>query len=423
MATTYTNILRLAKPTQGELDGTWGNVVNDNITEMVEEAVAGLATIDTWTTNSHTLTTSNGTTDESRCAILVLTDTTVDLSGSGTLIVPDATKLYVVYNNTGQTITVKTSAGTGVAVVDGNRQFVYCDATNVEVAITESVTATETAEGIVELATQDEVNAGTDTARVVTPATLSSYSGLFVGNLAGLGDVTITSVTNDEVLQYTGAAWENQTLAEAGIAPVATPTFTGTVTIPTADINGGNIDATTIGAATAAAGDFTTVTASTYSGLPVASDSVQGIVELATQAEADAGFDTGRAITPDTLNGYGGDLEALDIVKATAYHQTAASLSGTTPSMDCSTASYFYITLTGNTTFSFANVPGTGNVYTCRLEVTQDGASVYTMTFPGTVTWNGGAEPTDPATSTIAVYELFTRDGGTSWIGAIVMDE
>ena len=41
-------------------------------------------------------------------------------------------------------------------------------------------------------------------------------------------------------------------------APAASPTFTGTVTIPTADINGGNIDGTVIGAATPAAGGFTT---------------------------------------------------------------------------------------------------------------------------------------------------------------------
>ena len=36
--------------------------------------------------------------------------------------------------------------------------------------------------------------------------------------IGDLSDVTITAVTNDEVLQYTGAVWENQTLAEAGIA-------------------------------------------------------------------------------------------------------------------------------------------------------------------------------------------------------------
>ena len=42
----------------------------------------------------------------------------------------------------------------------------------------------------------------------------------------------------------------------------AGPTFTGTVTIPTVDINAGAIDGTTIGASSAAAGTFTNLTAS-----------------------------------------------------------------------------------------------------------------------------------------------------------------
>ena len=37
-----------------------------------------------------------------------------------------------------------------------------------------------------------------------------------------------------------------------------------------------------------------------------ASTSATGVVELATQAEVDAGTDTGRAVTPDTLNGWDG---------------------------------------------------------------------------------------------------------------------
>jgi hypothetical protein len=45
-------------------------------------------------------------------------------------------------------------------------------------------------------------------------------------------------------------------------APNASPTFTGTVTIPTADINGGAIDGTAIGANSASTGAFTTLTAS-----------------------------------------------------------------------------------------------------------------------------------------------------------------
>ena len=48
MATQFTSILKLALPTQGELSGSWGTVVNENITTMIEQAIAGLATINTW---------------------------------------------------------------------------------------------------------------------------------------------------------------------------------------------------------------------------------------------------------------------------------------------------------------------------------------------------------------------------------------
>ena len=51
----------------------------------------------------------------------------------------------------------------------------------------------------------------------ITTTTLNATSG--VSAINDLSDVTITSVANDEILQYTGAGWENQTLSEAGIQP------------------------------------------------------------------------------------------------------------------------------------------------------------------------------------------------------------
>ena len=86
MATLYTSILKLALPTQGELSGTWGSTVNDNITSMIEEAIAGRKVINSWTGDSHTLTTANGTTSESRAAMLEFTDTGSALSGAATVI-------------------------------------------------------------------------------------------------------------------------------------------------------------------------------------------------------------------------------------------------------------------------------------------------------------------------------------------------
>jgi hypothetical protein len=292
MATAYSSILKLALPVQGELAETWGDVVNDNITSMIEEAIAGSVTIDVWTADAHTLTSANGTTSESRCAILELTDTTTDLSGAGDLIVPDATKIYVVNNNTGQIITVKTAAGTGVAIADAVSTIVYCDATNVLSAITASSTATTSTEGVIQLATQAQVTAGTE---------------------------------------------------------------------------------------------------------------------------------TDLAVTPETLTGFAGSLASILTINPTYLTQTAVSLGATTtPAIDCITGNYFYITLTGNTTFSFSNVPATGTFYKCVLELT--GASTYTTTYPAAVLWAGGTAPTTPGAAEIDLIELYTRDGGTTWYGVLTGD-
>jgi len=136
MSTQFSTLLKIALPTQGELSGSWGDVVNNNITSMVEEAIAGLKTINTWSGNSATLSTANGTTAESRAAMLLLTDSTSDLSGAANLICPALSKVYIVKNGTGQTVTVKTASGSGIAVSNGNTSLLFCDGTNVVEAVT-----------------------------------------------------------------------------------------------------------------------------------------------------------------------------------------------------------------------------------------------------------------------------------------------
>ena len=131
MATQYSPILKLALPVAGELSGTWGDVVNENITSMLEEAIAGRKVINTWTANSHTLTVAEGLTSESRSAILEFTDTGTALTGAGTVVCPDASKIYLCKNDTGQQVTIKTSSGTGVIIPDGTSMIVFCDGTNV----------------------------------------------------------------------------------------------------------------------------------------------------------------------------------------------------------------------------------------------------------------------------------------------------
>ena len=60
-----------------------------------------------------------------------ITDTGTLLTAARNIIVPAKAKEYVFFNNTAQILTLKTAAGTGIAVAVGKRAILYCDGTNV----------------------------------------------------------------------------------------------------------------------------------------------------------------------------------------------------------------------------------------------------------------------------------------------------
>lgn len=135
MPSSYTPSLRLVLPVTGELQGTWGTVVNQGLTSLVDAAIAGTATV-TMTDANYTLTTANEASDEARQMFIRLTGT---LSATRDVICPAVSKLYFVTNATtgGQDIVFKTSAGTGITVKNGKRMALYCDGTNVVEAFTQ----------------------------------------------------------------------------------------------------------------------------------------------------------------------------------------------------------------------------------------------------------------------------------------------
>jgi hypothetical protein len=105
---------------------------------MLEQSVAGYASV-AMADADKTLTTANGSTDEARNACLNLTGA---LTADRNVIVPSVSKAYIVRNSTtgGFAVTVKTAAGTGVAVSAGTSVLVFCDGTNVFTLTTGDVT-------------------------------------------------------------------------------------------------------------------------------------------------------------------------------------------------------------------------------------------------------------------------------------------
>jgi hypothetical protein len=70
--------------------------------------------------------------------------------------------------------------------------------------------------GLVELATQAEVNAGTDASRVVTPATLASYLLTHAGSIS-VGPSDFAAVSQNDVVRYNSGAFV-RALAD-GVSP------------------------------------------------------------------------------------------------------------------------------------------------------------------------------------------------------------
>ena len=74
MPTQFSTLLKLALPVQGELSGTWGDTVNDGVTNMIEEAIAGrrLSTLGFQLRDSFHLATVRQLSLELRCSTLLI---------------------------------------------------------------------------------------------------------------------------------------------------------------------------------------------------------------------------------------------------------------------------------------------------------------------------------------------------------------
>lgn len=121
MATAYTSLLGFALPVTGELSGTWGDVVNNSITQLVEDSVAGTATASVASGDWTLSTTGSGQANQARCAILRPTGSP---GVSRNIIAPSSSKAYIVDNQSNAAVVLKGAATTGVTVAAGKQALV-----------------------------------------------------------------------------------------------------------------------------------------------------------------------------------------------------------------------------------------------------------------------------------------------------------
>jgi len=83
--------------------------------------------------------------------------------------------------------------------------------------------------------------------------------------------------------------------------------------------------------------------------------------------------------------------EQLQNAELKNYSETTVTAnSGSSYTLDFLQANVYNVTLTANTTFSFANPPASGKAAQFLLFLTQDATGSHTVTWPNSVKWSGG---------------------------------
>ena len=130
MANSTSASLKLTVQATGENSGTWGQITNTNLL-ILEQAIGGYDTFNVTNAN-RSLTFTNGALSNGKNEVIKLTGT---LSGNRTVSIPDSVeKVSTVIDgcdHAGNTLTFKTSSGTGVLLCEGNCYTLYSDGTNI----------------------------------------------------------------------------------------------------------------------------------------------------------------------------------------------------------------------------------------------------------------------------------------------------
>jgi hypothetical protein len=132
MASTYTTRIRLVKQGDGDNPNSWGTVLNNGVTSLVDDAIAGYTTVELGANATVTLSAVDGGSDIPRNAFLETNGTVGGAHTTISMIIPNVTKGYVINNQTAYTTTtnvvkIKTAPGAGYVIPQGSVVQVIVD--------------------------------------------------------------------------------------------------------------------------------------------------------------------------------------------------------------------------------------------------------------------------------------------------------
>ena len=131
MASTYTTRIRLEKQEDGANPNSWGTVLNQNVIDLVDDAIAAYTTV-SLSAIDVTLTNIDGQADQARSAFIELQGA---LTADVNVVIPAKSKGYFIKNKTtrssAETTKIKTLAGSGATVGFNGDGWFICDGVSV----------------------------------------------------------------------------------------------------------------------------------------------------------------------------------------------------------------------------------------------------------------------------------------------------
>ena len=228
MASTYTTNLRLTKQADGENPNSWGQILNDGVISLVDDAIAGYTTVSIGSAATVTLTETQGSGDQSRSAILEFKGTVGGAHDTINVLIPNNSKSYVVknsvsYNDSTDAIALKVAGNTGVTITGDSTAMYVTNGTTV-LPVAQTTFTNITASGNLNVS----------------------------GNASVSGTLTVTgAVSLGSTLTVSGAAYFGSTVTVSGKGKFMTGAFAPIVTLTDAasvvpDLNNSNVFAVTL---------------------------------------------------------------------------------------------------------------------------------------------------------------------------------
>jgi hypothetical protein len=393
-----TALLDLPLPVEGYFDGSWGDLVNNALTNYLDIAIAGTLIL----TGDSAVTLDNTAGDDSAsnisstsaqyAAIKVTTTTTAKIITVGTAGSPAVSKIYIIDNaGTGGAVTFKAYGQTGISVAVGEKCVVYFNGTDF-VKVASSV-----ADGVTSVGGTGTVNGITLTGTVTSTGNLTLGGTLANVNLTSqvTGTLPVANGGTGITSLGTGVATFLGTPSSANLAAAVTDeTGSGSLVFATSPTLAG-----TPLAPTASTGANTTQIATTA----FVQNSISAIAAGVTSF---SGGSTG--LTPSTGTTGAVTLGGiLDVDNGGTGTATPALVAGTN------------VTITGtwpNQTINSTNSGGTVTAVTASLPITSSGGTTPNLTFlaPGTAG--------NVLTSTGSAWASSPSAGGSVAGGAIYMN-